>query len=129
MDDEQIRYCKAMGITPWQLNNNQNNHNPRLIIINEGEPLAPRASQLLNAMLESIGLDRKNVTLTTMPFLAKQIALIHPTLLLVLGKIPADFLLETKIPLIITYHPGYLLQNPSEKSKAFQDLQLAQRYL
>jgi uracil-DNA glycosylase family 4 len=80
------------------------------------------------------------------PFLEKQIALINPKVLLAVGRIAAHFLLNTKTPLgqlrgkihtygqsqkplIITYHPAYLLRNPSDKGKAFQDLQLTQRTL
>jgi uracil-DNA glycosylase family 4 len=79
-------------------------------------------------------------------FLTKQIALINPDLLLAVGRIAAHFLLDTKTslnqlrnkihtygtlnkPLIITYHPAYLLRSPSEKAKAYQDLQLAWRTL
>src|SRR3990167_11394490 len=66
------------------------------------------------------------------PFLTKQIALIQPVLLLAVGRIAAHFLLDTKsplgslrnkihqygplnMPLIITYHPAYLLRNPRDK--------------
>jgi uracil-DNA glycosylase family 4 len=77
-------------------------------------------------------------------FLEKQIALVQPKLLVALGRIAAHFLLNTKTsltqlrgqthtyantPLIITYHPAYLLRNPADKSKAFQDLQLIQKML
>ncbi len=132
----------------------------------QGEPFVGRAGQLLNAMLESIGFHRNTVYIANIlkcrppnnrdpmpeevalctPFLAKQIALINPTLLLAVGRIAAQFLLNCKTslgqlrgkihsygslntPLIITYHPAYLLRNPSDKKKAFQDLQLAQRTL
>lgn len=78
------------------------------------------------------------------PFLEKQIALIQPKLLLAVGRIAAHYLLNSKAslgqlrgnihefnqtPLIITYHPAYLLRNPTDKGKAFQDLQLAYRTL
>ncbi|MBV9576861.1 MAG: uracil-DNA glycosylase [Gammaproteobacteria bacterium] len=73
------------------------------------------------------------------PFLDKQIALIKPRLLLAVGRIATHYLLKTKssleslrtkqhsygeqaIPLIVTYHPAYLLRNPSDKKKAFLDL-------
>lgn len=71
-------------------------------------------------------------------FLEKQITLVKPKLLLALGRIASHYLLNTKtsltqlrgkiyeygkIPLIITYHPAYLLRNPSDKRKAFKDLQ------
>lgn len=79
-------------------------------------------------------------------FLDQQIALIQPTLLLAVGRIAAHYLLKTKssleslrntlhrygekeTPLIITYHPAYLLRSPSDKKKAFMDLQFAQRTL
>jgi uracil-DNA glycosylase family 4 len=72
------------------------------------------------------------------PFLEKQIALVQPKLLVALGRIAAHYLLNTKTslgqlrgklhtyantPLIITYHPAYLLRNPIDKKKAFEDLQ------
>lgn len=72
-------------------------------------------------------------------FLEKQIALIQPTLLLAVGRIAAHYLLNTKTaltqlrgkihtfnhtPLIVTYHPAYLLRNPADKKKAFADLQM-----
>lgn len=80
------------------------------------------------------------------PFLEKQIALIKPKLLLAVGRIAAHYLLNTKTalsqlrgktypygilqtPLLVTYHPAYLLRNPADKSKAFQDLQLTHRTL
>lgn len=73
------------------------------------------------------------------PFLEKQIALVNPKLLLAVGRIAAHFLLNTKTPLgklrgklthygakplLVTYHPAYLLRNPSDKRSAFKDLQL-----
>ena len=80
------------------------------------------------------------------PFLTKQIALIQPKLLVAVGRIAAHYLLETKAPLsqlrgklhtygslntplIVTYHPAYLLRSPKEKSKAYVDLQLICRTL
>jgi uracil-DNA glycosylase family 4 len=80
------------------------------------------------------------------PFLQQQIALINPSLILAVGRIAAHHLLKTKTPLgelrnqihtygtlntplIVTYHPAYLLRNPADKNKAFQDLQLTTRTL
>ncbi|MEW8382479.1 MAG: uracil-DNA glycosylase family protein, partial [Candidatus Thiodiazotropha taylori] len=74
--------------------------------------------------------------------LLRQIALIQPKLILSVGRISAQNLLqtdiavgklrgrvhtfgETSIPLVVTYHPAYLLRSPEQKSKAWQDLQLA----
>lgn len=78
------------------------------------------------------------------PFLDQQISLVKPCLLLAVGRIAAHYLLKTKssleslrnkihrygeIPLIVTYHPAYLLRNPADKKKAFTDLQFTQRTL
>ncbi len=73
------------------------------------------------------------------PYLQQQIALIKPKVILAVGRIAAHFLLNTdesmaklrgktykygdqQIPLIVTYHPAYLLRSPREKSKAYADL-------
>lgn len=79
-------------------------------------------------------------------FLDQQILLIKPRLLLAVGRIASHYLLKTKssleslrskihcygdseTPLIVTYHPAYLLRNPIDKKKAFVDLQFTQRTL
>lgn len=71
------------------------------------------------------------------PYLQRQIALIQPKIILALGRIAAHHLLLTQstlgslrgrmhsyngIPLMVTYHPAYLLRTPAEKGKAWQDL-------
>lgn len=73
-------------------------------------------------------------------FLERQIALIQPRLILALGRIAAQNLLATDtpigrlrgqvhqlhgIPVVVTYHPAYLLRSPGEKRKAWSDLQFA----
>ncbi|MDP1592676.1 MAG: uracil-DNA glycosylase [Gallionella sp.] len=75
-----------------------------------------------------------------LPYLKRQIALIQPKLIVALGKTAASALLDTDAtiatlrgsvhdyngtPLIVTYHPAYLLRSPMEKAKAWQDLRLA----
>lgn len=77
------------------------------------------------------------------PWLQQQIALIQPKLILAVGRIAAHGLLQTttpvgrlrgrvhhygdeEIPLIVTYHPAYLLRSPLEKRKVWKDLQFAQ---
>ncbi|WP_035383359.1 uracil-DNA glycosylase [Ferriphaselus sp. R-1] len=75
-----------------------------------------------------------------LPYLRRQIELIRPKLIVALGKTAATSLLGRDaalgslrghlhefdgIPLIITYHPAYLLRSPTEKAKAWQDLCLA----
>ena len=77
---------------------------------------------------------------TCMPYLRQQIALIKPKLIVALGKTAATALLGHDAPLgslrgtthdfygtplIITYHPAYLLRSPGEKARAWQDLKSA----
>jgi len=127
-----------------------------------GEPFVGRAGQLLNAMLRAIGLAREQVYIanvlkcrppgnrdpkpdeaqTCLPYLHRQIALIKPAILLAVGRIAAQNLLQSDetlgklrqrahrfgasdLPLVVTYHPAYLLRAPAEKRKAWEDLQFA----
>jgi len=75
-----------------------------------------------------------------LPYLKRQIELVKPKVIVALGKTAASALLDTDatiasqrgaihdyngIPLIVTYHPAYLLRSPMEKAKAWQDLCLA----
>jgi DNA polymerase len=77
---------------------------------------------------------------TCMPYLRQQIALIQPKVIVALGKTAANALLGNQstlgslrgtlhhyqnIPLVVTYHPAYLLRSPAEKAKTWQDLCLA----
>jgi DNA polymerase len=74
------------------------------------------------------------------PFLQQQIALLQPKLILAVGRIAAHYLLNTstplsrmrgqeysygenRTPLLVTFHPAYLLRSPREKAKAYEDLQ------
>jgi DNA polymerase len=81
---------------------------------------------------------------TCLPYLQRQIALIKPRLIVALGKTAATALLERDAtlgslrgtlhdfhgtPLIVTYHPAYLLRSPAEKAKAWQDLQAAMAHM
>ena len=76
------------------------------------------------------------------PFLLRQIELIQPKIILAVGRIAAQNLLKTdtpigklrgqlhhygpqRVPVVVTYHPAYLLRSPSEKRKAWDDLRLA----
>jgi DNA polymerase len=128
----------------------------------QGEPFVGRAGLLLNNMLTAVGLSRASVyianvikcrppgnrdpkpeeTTACIRYLERQIALIEPKMLLVVGRIAAQTLLGTDspvgqlrgrihhygeqgIPLVVTYHPAYLLRRPAEKAKAWDDLKLA----
>lgn len=74
------------------------------------------------------------------PYLLRQIEFIRPALIIALGRHAAHSLLKTEVPLarlrgqrlsyhgtplIVTYHPAYLLRNPADKRKAWDDLCLA----
>jgi len=79
---------------------------------------------------------------TCMPYLERQIELIQPKLIVALGRFAAQNLLATDtpigklrgqvhryrgVPLVVTYHPAYLLRNPLDKAKVWEDLVLARR--
>lgn len=123
-----------------------------------GEPFVGQAGKLLDNMLAAIELKRGgNVYIANVvkcrppgnrtpepaeanacePYLARQIALIKPRLIIALGKVAAQNLLGTEAtiaslrgrahayrgtPLIVTYHPAYLLRNLTDKAKAWEDL-------
>ena len=78
------------------------------------------------------------------PYLIRQIELIKPRLIVALGRHAAHSLLKTEVPLgklrgqrlsyhgtplIVTYHPAYLLRNPADKRKVWDDLCLAKAVL
>jgi DNA polymerase len=77
-----------------------------------------------------------------LPYLHRQIALVAPGLVLCVGRIAAQNLLATDaplarmrgrvhrlgpsgVPVVVTYHPAYLLRSPGEKRRAWEDLKLA----
>lgn len=123
-----------------------------------GEPFVGQSGKLLDNMLAAIGLRRgSNVyiansvkcrppdnrapepgeTAACWPFLARQVELIAPRLIVTLGRPAAQTLLQQDVkiaaargmthdfagmPLIVTYHPAYLLRNLPDKAKAWEDL-------
>ena len=128
-----------------------------------GEPFVGQAGKLLDNMLTAIGLKRgQNVYIANIvkcrppdnraptsheahqcaPYLARQIELMKPRLIIALGKVAAENLLHTDanlgslrgrlhqhsgIPVIVTYHPAYLLRTLPAKAKAWEDLCFARR--
>jgi DNA polymerase len=79
-----------------------------------------------------------------LPYLERQIALLQPSIMLAVGSVAAHNLLATDVPvgrlrghvhtfgsartpLVVTYHPAYLLRSPGEKRKAWEDLKFARR--
>ncbi|MEW9897842.1 uracil-DNA glycosylase [Chitinivorax sp. PXF-14] len=76
------------------------------------------------------------------PFLLRQIELIQPKIIVALGRFAAQSLLKSDarigslrgkvhtyhgVPLVITYHPAYLLRNQPDKARAWEDLCLARK--
>ena len=127
----------------------------------QGKPFVGRAGQLLDRMMAAIALDRSHVHITNTvfwrppgnrtpspqetaicrPFLDRQIELVDPTLILVLGGAAAKELFATRdgilrmrgkwrslsiagreIPALPTLHPAYLLRQPAQKKLAWRDL-------
>jgi DNA polymerase len=81
-------------------------------------------------------------TAECLPYLEQQIALLKPKIMLAVGRIAAQNLLRTdvtlgrlrqqvhrfgssQVPLVVTYHPAYLLRTPGDKRKAWEDLKFA----
>jgi uracil-DNA glycosylase family 4 len=125
-----------------------------------GEPFVGRAGQLLDEMLRAAGQSRNQVFIANIlkcrppnnrdpeadeaiacrGYLERQIALLKPKIILAVGRVAAQQLLETDIPvgklrgkvhqfgdipMVVTYHPAYLLRSPTQKRKSWQDLCLA----
>jgi len=131
----------------------------------KGEPFVGQAGKLLDAMLAALDLDRRQKVYIAntvkcrppgnrtpepdeiaacWPYLARQIDLLAPKLIVALGKPAAQTLLarEVKIgaergklhayrgiPVIVTYHPAYLLRNLTDKAKSWEDLCFARSTL
>ena len=130
----------------------------------QGEPFVGRAGRLLGAMLFALGLSREEVFITNAvkcrppgnrdperaetercgPFLDRQIELLAPRVILAVGRIASQAILDTnaplarlrrrehvyprgdrRVPVVATYHPAYLLRTPSAKRAAWEDLCLA----
>jgi uracil-DNA glycosylase len=121
-----------------------------------------RGGRLLTSMLEAAGAPRESVFIANIlkcrppenrdpkpdevescsGYLAAQINMIQPRLIIAVGRIAAQNLLKTDtpigklrgqvhsygdagIPLVATYHPAYLLRSPGQKRRAWEDMKLA----
>ena len=132
-----------------------------------GRPFVGRAGQLLTKMIEAIQFNREDVyianilksrppdnrnpeadeTKACIPFLYRQIAAVHPKLIVTLGNPATQGLLETKvgitklrgelhdypripgIKVLPTFHPAYLLRSPDKKREAWEDLKKVKAFL
>ncbi len=123
----------------------------------QGIPFVGRSGQLLNKIIESIGLKREDVFVgninrcrppgnrtptlpeakTCKPFLLREIAVVRPKVIVVLGNTACQNLLETKVGIsklrgefqdyfgvkvMPTFHPAYLLRDPSKKREVWEDM-------
>ncbi|MGI8468213.1 MAG: uracil-DNA glycosylase [Pyrinomonadaceae bacterium] len=122
-----------------------------------GRPFVGRAGQLLDKIIEAIGLKREDVFIgninrcrppgnrtptlpearTCKPFLLREIAVVRPKIVVVLGNTACQNLLETKvgitkirgefqdyfgIKVMPTFHPAYLLRDPTKKREVWEDM-------
>lgn len=134
-----------------------------------GEPFVGQAGRLLDNMLAATGLSRTGESVHSVyianvlkcrppgnrnpepsevalcePFLLRQVDLVRPRVIVVMGRFAAQSLLRTdatiaslrgrvhqievgarKVPVVVTYHPAYLLRNLADKAKSWADLCLA----
>ncbi|MBA3440058.1 MAG: uracil-DNA glycosylase [Pyrinomonadaceae bacterium] len=156
-----------------QVVNSEGNPQARLMFVGEapgadedaqGRPFIGRAGQLLNKMIEAMGMKREDVFIgnvnrcrppqnrtpspaeakTCKPFLLREIAIVQPEVIVVLGNTAMKNLLDTKegitklrgqfqdyngIKVMPTFHPAYLLRDPSKKREAWEDLKTTRDYL
>jgi DNA polymerase len=168
-----------LSATATNLVFNDGNPETELMLIGEGpgadedragKPFVGKSGQLLDRMLASIGLDRTKCLITNvvfwrppgnrtptdaevqacLPFLYRQIALVRPKRLVLVGGLSAKALtgnpagilrsrgkwvrvqvpgLEAPLPALPTLHPAYLLRTPGAKREAWADLVLLRRTL
>jgi DNA polymerase len=117
----------------------------------QGEPLAVQVGRLLDNMLLAVGLARGDSvcianlrTDTSEAALRHEVAQLRPRIILSLGALAVKALLQTTdpigrlrgrvhrfadVPLVVTYHPAYLLRNQPDKARAWADLVLARSVL
>jgi len=165
--------CKLSALGRNQVVNSTGNPNATLMFVGEapgadedeqGEPFVGRAGQLLTKIIESIGIERKDVfigninrcrppknrapepdeTAACKPFLLREISVVRPRVIVVLGATAAHNLLETNVPIgklrgrfhdyygvkvMPTFHPAYLLRDPNKKREVWEDMKIVREYL
>lgn len=165
--------CKLATLGRKQVVNSTGNFNARLMFAGEapgadediqGAPFVGKAGQLLTKIIEAIGLKREEVFIGNInrcrppgnrapepdesaackPFLIREIAVVRPEVIVVLGATAAQNLLETKVPIgklrgrfhdfmgikvMPTFHPAYLLRDPNKKREVWEDMKMVRDYL
>lgn len=165
--------CKLATLGRKQVVNSTGNFNARLMFAGEapgadediqGAPFVGKAGQLLTKIIEAIGLKREEVFIGNInrcrppgnrapeadesaackPFLIREIAVVQPEVIVVLGATAAQNLLETKVPIgklrgqfhdfmgikvMPTFHPAYLLRDPNKKREVWDDMKMVRDYL
>ena len=164
--------CK-LSLERKQVVNSTGNFNAELMFVGEapgadedeqGFPFVGRAGKLLTDIMGAIGFGREDVfigninrcrppgnrapeadeTIACKPFLQREIAVVRPKVIVVLGATAAQNLLETKVPIgklrgqfhdylgtkvMPTFHPAYLLRDPHKKREVWEDMKLVRDYL
>ena len=130
----------------------------------KGEPFVGRAGQLLTKIIEAIGFSREEVFIGNInrcrppqnrqpqadeaavckPFLIREIAVVRPKAIVVMGNTACQNLLETKtgitklrgifqdyygVKVMPTFHPAYLLRDPHKKREVWEDMKKVRDYL
>ncbi len=130
----------------------------------QGAPFVGRAGQLLTKIIEAIGMKREDVfigninrcrppanraplpdeTAACKPFLLREIAVVKPKVIVVLGNTAMKNLLDTRegitkirgvfqdylgVKVMPTFHPAYLLRDPSKKREVWEDMKKVRDYL
>ncbi len=130
----------------------------------QSRPFVGKAGQLLTKIIEAIGLKREEVLIGNVnrcrppgnrpptpeeasmckPYLLREIAIVRPDVIVVLGNTALHNLLETRegitklrgkfrdykgIKVMPTFHPAYLLRDPSKKRETWEDLKMVRDYL
>src|ERR1044072_7206726 len=156
-----------------QVVNTHGNRQSRLMFVGEapgadedaqGKPFVGRAGQLLTKIIEAIGMKRDDVIIGNVnrcrppgnrqptleeaaicrPFLFREIAVIQPQVIVVMGNTALRNLLEVRegitrvrgkfqdfrgIKVMPTFHPAYLLRDPSKKRETWEDLKMVMEHL
>lgn len=128
-----------------------------------GRPFVGRSGQLLTKMLQAVHIEREDVYICNIlkcrppgnrnpladeiklciPWLLQQLEIIHPKIILILGKVAANTILENTLAMgtmrgklirwkefdcFVTYHPAALLRNPNWKRACWEDLQMMEQH-